>query len=75
MEYNLPVIRKQIVDHFNNAELEELCFQLDVDYEIINGKNKIDKARELLTYLKRRNRMADLIAYCQQGGVGRQRTA
>ncbi|KAA3664256.1 MAG: hypothetical protein DWQ04_06660 [Chloroflexi bacterium] len=66
MAYNLPVIRKQLVEHFNSAELRELCFQLDVDYEIINGENKIDKARELLTYLQRRNRMTDLVAYCQQ---------
>lgn len=65
MEYNLPVIRKQLVEHFNGSELRELCFQLDVDYEIINGENKLDKARELLTYLNRRDRMPDLVAYCQ----------
>ncbi|MCP4424047.1 MAG: hypothetical protein GY803_06125 [Chloroflexi bacterium] len=66
MEYNLPVIRKQLVDYFNNSELRELCFQLDVDYEIINGENKLDKARELLTYLNRRNQMTELVTYCQQ---------
>ncbi|MCB9420751.1 MAG: hypothetical protein H6667_13170 [Ardenticatenaceae bacterium] len=66
MEYNLPVIRKQLVEYFNNSELQELCFQLDVDYEIINGENKLDKARELLTYLNRRNRMPELVAYCQR---------
>jgi hypothetical protein len=65
MEYNLPVIRKQLVEHFNGSELRELSFQLDVDYEIINGENKLDKARELLTYLNRRDRIPELIAYCQ----------
>lgn len=66
MEYNLIVIREQLVDSFNSSELQELCFNLNVDYEIINGENKLDKARELLTYLNRRNRMAELVVYCQQ---------
>lgn len=66
MEYNLPILRKQLVNDFNSSELQELCFQLNVDYEIINGENKLDKARELLTYLKRRNRVEELISYCQQ---------
>ncbi len=66
MEYNLPVIREQLVQCFNLSELRELCFQLDVDHEIINGENKIDKSRELLTYLNRRARVQKLIDYCSQ---------
>ena len=65
-EYNLLIIREQLVKYFNSSELRELCFQLNVDYEIINGENKIDKSRELLTYLQRRNRLVELVEYCNK---------
>ena len=48
--------------YFDDSELRELCFKLCVDYDELAGTNKKDKARELISYLERRERMADLVA-------------
>lgn len=51
---------------FNETELQMLTFELGVDYEDLNGRNYPDKLRELITYLQRRQRLADLFNACQQ---------
>lgn len=50
---------------FNESEIQELCFELDIDYEDLNGRNRLDKLRELITYMQRRNRLSDLVELCQ----------
>ena len=47
-------------DHFNDSELHDLGFQLDIDYEGLSGDNKSDKARELVAYCNRHGRLTDL---------------
>jgi hypothetical protein len=34
---------------------------MDIDYEILPGSSKLDKARELVTYLERRERIFELV--------------
>ena len=46
---------------FDDSELRDLCFELHVDYEELSGQNKRDKARELLVYYERRQRLDELI--------------
>jgi hypothetical protein len=46
--------------HFNREELRTLCFELDVDYDDLPAQGKTAKARELIAYLTRRDRLADL---------------
>ncbi len=47
------------------SELITLCFDLNIDYENLPGQGKASKARELVGYLKRHRRMADLIVVGQ----------
>lgn len=54
-------LRCLIVERFNEVELKNLCFELGIDYEILNGVGKLDKARELITYLERRERLDRLL--------------
>ena len=51
-----------IISHFSEDELRELCIDLSIDYESLSGENKRRKAQELVTYAKRRNLSAQLLA-------------
>ncbi len=64
MEYDLPRFRTQLAQSFNLDEIKDACFELGVDYEELSGDTKSGRIRELLTYLKRRDSMGGLIAYC-----------
>lgn len=46
---------------FDLAEIGELAFHLDVDFDNLAGERKIDKARALICYLERRGRLDELI--------------
>lgn len=58
---NLPRLRQAIVDFFNENELRDLFFDLGVDYDNFPPGGKADKARELITYFKRRRRLNVLV--------------
>ena len=49
-----------IDSHFNDSELRDLCFELGVDYDNLSGDNKRDKARELVEWMKRYDRLEEL---------------
>jgi GTPase SAR1 family protein len=57
-------LRQVLVTYFNESELRDLCFDLTIDYEILPGDNKGDKARELVAYSERYGRCADLAQAC-----------
>jgi hypothetical protein len=59
-------LRKNLVEFFNDSELRDLCFDMNVDYESLNGQNKADKARELVAFCERRQVIADLVARCRK---------
>jgi hypothetical protein len=61
---DLPQLRDFIVAHFNDNEVRDLCFDLGIDYESLPGEGKAAKARELVAYCQRRNRLAELEAAC-----------
>jgi len=42
---------------FTEDELRDLCFSLSVDFEALPAASKPGKARELLTYCQRHNRL------------------
>jgi len=50
-----------LCNHFDENELRDLCFRLDVDYESLQGTGKGNKARDLITYLERRSLIPQLI--------------
>lgn len=48
-------------DYFNQGELADLAFEMNIDFEEIGGENKSGKARELIGYCQRRGRLEELI--------------
>ena len=55
-------LRQLLSIHFDEGELQTLCFDLGVDYESLPGGGKADKERELIEYLERRGRVRELVA-------------
>lgn len=61
-EVNLKTLRDALDDAYSDAELRDLCFELEVDYEDLPGDGQSAKARELVMYCKRRGLLAGLVA-------------
>ncbi len=57
----LSVLRNILVERYSTDELRNCCFDLSVDYDDLPGEGKASKARELVSFLDRRNRLADLV--------------
>jgi hypothetical protein len=53
-------LAKFIRDKFNDSELRDLCFELHIDYESLPGEGKAAKARELVSFCERRDRLSEL---------------
>ena len=53
-------LAKFIRDKFNDSELRDLCFELHIDYESLPGEGKAAKARELVSFCERRDRLPEL---------------
>ena len=50
-----------ISQHFDEEELRTLCFKLEgIDYDDLTAKGKVNKARELVMWMKRRGRLEEL---------------
>jgi tetratricopeptide (TPR) repeat protein len=59
---DLSQLHRFIADRFDLEELRTLCFDLGVNYDELGGEGLSAKARELLAYLDRRDRIPDLTA-------------
>jgi hypothetical protein len=46
--------------HFDLSELQDLCFNLSIDFDNLNGENKRDKAREAVAYCQRYDLIPEL---------------
>jgi len=46
-------LHRLLDSHFNESELRDLCFNLDVDFENLPGMGKKDRARELVLHCRR----------------------
>ena len=62
----LVTLREMIGRHFNEEELRDLCFELDIDYGDLEGKGKRAKTRELVAYCGRVGRLPELIRRCRE---------
>jgi len=54
-------LRQILIDYFDEGELRTLCADLQVDYDTLPGEGKDNQARELVSYLDRRSRLAELV--------------
>jgi hypothetical protein len=57
---------RALVDLFSEQDLKDLCFDVQVDYENLEGTAKKHKARELIKHFSRRHRINVLIAAFQE---------
>jgi hypothetical protein len=57
----LTELRQILAARFDESELRTLCFELGEDYENLPPGGKAAKARELVRYLERRNRIVELV--------------
>lgn len=57
----LTYIRNILIERFDEGEIRTLIMDLGIDYEVIPGKDKSELARELVTYLERRNQIQNLV--------------
>jgi len=61
---SLAKLRDRIVETFSTDEVDNLCFDLDIDPEDIEGKSKGAKARGLVSYCDRRGLLGQLLRRC-----------
>ena len=62
----LTRLRQSLVERFIDVELELLCFDLDVDHEVLPREGKAARAQALIVHLERRQRIPDLVAAIRQ---------
>ena len=55
-----------ITQHFDQSELNDLCFKLGIDHEMLEKGNKSERIRELVTFMHRRLLLSDLVAKCKE---------
>lgn len=60
------MVRERFIALFNDSELRDLCFDLNIDYEILGGDGKADKVRGLIEHCERRNRFVELLETCHR---------
>jgi hypothetical protein len=63
---SLSALRQLLIKCFNDSELRNLCFDLHIDYENLNGIGKEDKVRELVAYCDRHGRIPELVEECRR---------
>ena len=63
---NLTQLRNAIAQQFDTNEIVLLCADLRVDYDNLAGDTKERKVQELINYLKRRERLPELVKLCRQ---------
>lgn len=64
----MPIDQQRLVEAYDilvkrlgERDLHALCFRMGLEFDDLGGAGKTDKLRELLTFLDRRERIADLI--------------
>jgi formylglycine-generating enzyme required for sulfatase activity len=62
---HLRRLRRLLDERLGPGELQDICFDLGVEYSNLPGERKADKARELIAYLNRRNRIPELLEICR----------
>jgi hypothetical protein len=63
---NLVAIVRRIADSFDERELRDLYFTLQMEYADLPGASRQDKVRELALYMQRHGRLPELLDQLQQ---------
>jgi hypothetical protein len=59
-------LRRGIAERYGKDELRTLCFDLEIGYDDLPGEGNADKARELVAFFDRRDRISGLVSYLEQ---------
>lgn len=62
----LADLRHLMITHFSESELRQLVFDLGVDYELLDGRNRGDKTIALISLMQRAQRLPELLAACRR---------
>ena len=57
----LSQLRQLFSVYFSESELKTICFDLGLDYEMLPGSGKGDRARELISHMWRNGRLPELV--------------
>jgi hypothetical protein len=58
--------RQQMILSFNESELRDLCFDLQINFDSLPGSGTSDKTREIIALCLRQGQAKELFAYCQR---------
>ncbi|MCB8942898.1 MAG: leucine-rich repeat domain-containing protein [Ardenticatenaceae bacterium] len=61
----LSSLRQTLLQAFSDDELNDLCFELGLDFTDLPGDTRIDKVRELILWFERRGQLEKLIEYAR----------
>ncbi|HEX6385577.1 MAG TPA: effector-associated domain EAD1-containing protein [Anaerolineae bacterium] len=54
-------LRNILAEHFDEEDLRTLCFDLGVRYDDLGGRSNASNARELVDFMERNGRLAELV--------------
>ena len=60
---SIPFLRRLLDDRFSEEDLRTVCADLDIDYDDLGGRGQGANARELVTLLRRRGRLGELVQW------------
>jgi hypothetical protein len=58
------LLRRNLSNYFNDSDLRQLCFDLDVDYDRLRTYPHKQQAKQLVQLMTHDNRLTDLLAAC-----------
>ncbi len=67
MQHPDPVqLRNVLSEYYNTSDLNSMCYDLGIDYDEWEGTAKSNKIVSMITYMKNRGRLGELVAYIQE---------
>ncbi len=59
-------LRQEMTEHFNEGDIETLCFDLGVDFDELSGDTKSELVISLVEHFEQLDDLPTLFAYCRQ---------
>ena len=63
-EFAIKQFHEQLKDAYDDQELRDLCFYLNVVYDDLRGEGRSDRLRALVQLMQRESRLHDLLRLC-----------
>ncbi|MCB9422742.1 MAG: hypothetical protein H6667_23280 [Ardenticatenaceae bacterium] len=62
---NLIVLKSKMLEAFNDNDLKNLCFELNIHYEDLGEDTRDGRIRSLIEFAQRNGRLAGVTSYCR----------